>query len=261
MTREEEVAISRVVSGGSPGIQQWALPLAWGGLLAVCVFSMPYLEPWLRWLSPDAREVLYQRTDLVTLLGRHLLVVGIAAALTICIGVLAGIAVTRAVGKDFLPLVAQLSSLGQTFPPVAVLALAVPALGFGTLPIIMALVFYGLLPIVRNTIAALQGLDTRTLSAARGMGMTPMQVLLQVELPLAAPIILGGIRTSVTINIATAALGATVGASNLGDPIIAGIVNTNLAYIVQGALVIALLALSVDSLFEVVQRRLKAARH
>lgn len=151
----------------------------------------------------------------------------------------------------------QLSSLGQTFPPVAVLALAVPALGFGTVPIIVALVLYGLLPIVRNTIAGLSDVDQAVISAAKGMGMTPGQILRQVELPLAAPVILAGVRTSITINIATAALGATVGASNLGDPIIAGIVNANNAYIVQGAMVIALLAVSIDSLFDVFQRRLR----
>lgn len=116
---------------------------------------------------------------------------------------------------------------------MAVLALAVPALGFGTVPIIVALVLYGLLPIVRNTLVGIGGVSQSVHEAARGMGMTRRQRLLQVELPLAAPVILAGIRTSVTINIATAALGATVGASNLGDPIIAGIVNNNTAYIVQ----------------------------
>ncbi|RAW06176.1 osmoprotectant uptake system permease, partial [Halomonas elongata] len=149
----------------------------------------------------------------------------------------------------FLPLVGQLASIGQTFPPVAVLALAVPVLGFGTLPIIVALLLYGLLPIVRNTLAGLEGIDPGVTEAARGMGMTGGQRLRQVELPLAAPVILAGIRTSVTINIATAAIGATVGASNLGDPIISGIVNGNTAYVLQGALLIGLLALCVDSLF------------
>ncbi|MDN6297839.1 MAG: ABC transporter permease, partial [Halomonas sp.] len=117
-------------------------------------------------------------------------------------------------------------------------------------------VLYGLLPIVRNTLAGLQGVDAAVVSAARGMGMTGWQRLYRVELPLAAPVILAGVRTSITINIATAALGATVGASNLGDPIIAGIVNGNTAYVVQGAVIIALLALSVDSLLDVWQRRM-----
>ncbi|MDX1357051.1 MAG: ABC transporter permease, partial [Halomonas venusta] len=205
----------------------------------------------------DARQVIYSRADFAALLARHVFVVGIAAVITICVGVLTGIAVTRQWGRDFLPLAGQLASLGQTFPPVAVLALAVPVLGFGTLPIIVALMLYGLLPIVRNTLAGLQDVDTSLKQAAFAMGMTPWQVLTRVELPLATPVILAGIRTSVTINIATAAIGATVGASNLGDPIIAGIVNGNMAYVLQGALLIALLALTVDSLFNALQQQLR----
>ncbi|MGY4876606.1 ABC transporter permease [Vreelandella aquamarina] len=229
----------------------------WFALLAIVVLAMPFAEGLFRWMAPDARQVIYQRAGFTQLLGRHLLVVGVAAMITVFAGVLAGVVVTRQWGRDFLPIVSQLSSLGQTFPPVAVLALAVPALGFGTIPIIVALVLYGLLPIVRNTIAGLSDVDQAVISAAKGMGMTPGQILRQVELPLAAPVILAGVRTSITINIATAALGATVGASNLGDPIIAGIVNANNAYIVQGAMVIALLAVSIDSLFDVLQRRLR----
>lgn len=235
----------------------WIRPLLWGLLLVICVVGMAHADGLFRWLEPDARQVIYQRAQFHELLGRHLLVVGIAALVTVLLGVGAGIAVTRHRGRDFLPLVAQLASLGQTFPPVAVLALAVPVLGFGTLPIIMALMLYGLLPIVRNTLAGLQDVDDDIKEASRAMGMTPLQTLYQVELPLAAPVILAGIRTSVTINIATAALGATVGASNLGDPIIAGIINGNMAYVVQGALIIALLALTIDSLFDGLQARLR----
>ncbi len=236
---------------------QLLLPALWMALLALTVVAIPAAESLFRWLAPDVRQVIYQRADFVTLLGRHVFVVGSAALVTVSVGVLAGIAVTRQWGRDFLPLATQVASLGQTFPPVAVLALAVPTLGFGTLPIIVALVLYGLLPVVRNTIAGLKDVDPATISSAQGMGMTDGQILRQVELPLAAPVMLAGVRTSITINIATAALGSTVGASNLGDPIIAGIVNTNMAYVVQGALVIALLALSVDSVFEVLQRRLR----
>nr|WP_224106093.1 ABC transporter permease [Halomonas aquamarina] len=231
--------------------------MLWGVLLCICVAGIPYAEGLFRWLEPDARQVIYQRAPFYALLGRHMLVVGAAAVVTIAVGVGAGIAVTRRRGRDFLPLVAQLASLGQTFPPVAVLALAVPILGFGTLPIIMALMLYGLLPIVRNTLAGLQEVEGDIKTAARAMGMTPVQILQRVELPLAAPVILAGIRTSVTINIATAALGATVGASNLGDPIIAGIINGNMAYVIQGALIIALLALTLDSLFDSLQTRLR----
>ncbi len=235
--------------------RRWLTPLVWLSLLMLLTIGMEYLEGVFRLFEPDMREVIYRRAGFFTLLGQHMLVVGIASLLAVAIGVGAAIAVTRPAGKNFLPLVAQLASIGQTFPPVAVLALAVPALGFGTLPIVVALLLYGLLPIVRNTLAGIGGIDPDVHESARGMGMTAGQVLRQVELPLAAPVILAGIRTSVTINIATAALGATVGASNLGDPIISGIVNGNTAYIVQGALLVGLLALTVDSTFERLLRR------
>ncbi|SDJ81071.1 ABC transporter permease [Billgrantia gudaonensis] len=234
---------------------EWG-PLAWLGLLLVLCLGMGELEGPFRWIEPDSREVLYARSSFLALLGQHVLVVGLASLAAVMIGVGGAIAVTRPFGRDFLPLVSQLASIGQTFPPVAVLALAVPVLGFGTLPIIVALLLYGLLPIVRNTLAGIQGIDPGVHEAARGMGMTRRQILLQVELPLAAPVILAGVRTSVTVNVATAAIGATVGASNLGDPIISGIVNGNTAYVLQGAMLIGLLAITVDSAFERVQRRL-----
>lgn len=245
---------------GNPNPLRWLMPVVWLVLLGVAVKAMPLATPALEWLSPDTDGVVYERTAFTTLLWRHALTVGVAAVLTVVVGITAGVAVTRPRGRDFLPLVGQCASLGQTFPPVAVLALAVPVLGFGTLPIVCALVLYGLLPIVRNTLAGLQNVDDTLIATARGMGMTGRQRLYRVELPLAAPVILAGVRTSITVNIATAALGATVGASNLGEPIIAGIVNGNTAYVVQGAVIIALLALSVDSLLDVWQRQLTQSR-
>ncbi|TFH86815.1 ABC transporter permease [Billgrantia azerbaijanica] len=233
----------------------WLGPLGWLVLLLALSLGMGWLEGLLRLVEPDSRQVLYARASFLALLGQHVLVVGVASLAAVLLGVGGALAVTRPAGRDFLPLVSQLASIGQTFPPVAVLALAVPALGFGTLPIIVALLLYGLLPIVRNTLAGIQGIDPDVHEAARGMGMTRGQILRQVELPLAAPVILAGVRTSVTINVATAAIGATVGASNLGDPIISGIVNGNTAYVLQGALLIGLLAITVDSAFERLQRR------
>ncbi|WP_346302220.1 ABC transporter permease [Halomonas sp. BM-2019] len=230
--------------------------MLWLACLLLLAAGMAWLEPLFRWLQPGTRQVIYPHADFLGLLGRHLLVVAVASLLAILLGLAAAVLVTRPAGRDFLPLVAQFASMGQTFPPVAVLALAVPVLGFGTWPIIVALLLYGLLPIVRNGLAGLEGIDARVLEAARGMGMSASQRLWQVELPLAAPVMLAGIRTSVTINIATAALGATVGASNLGAPIISGIVNGNTAYVLQGAVLIGLLALTVDSAFERLQGRL-----
>ncbi|MAX33633.1 MAG: ABC transporter permease [Halomonadaceae bacterium] len=210
---------------------------------------MPHLGALFAAIDPEAREPIYRRDPFIDLLANHLLVVAGASSIAIVSGVSAAIMVTRPWGRDFLPLVSQLASIGQTFPPVAVLALAVPWLGFGGLPTVVALVLYGLLPIVRNTLVGIGEVDPSTREAARGMGMSPSQVLWQLELPLAAPVILAGIRTSVTVGIATAAIGSTIGAKTLGDPIIAGIINGNTAYILQGAILIGVLALFIDSVF------------
>ncbi|SDL74548.1 osmoprotectant transport system permease protein [Franzmannia pantelleriensis] len=234
-------------------LRRSSAPLAWALLLVTLMLLMPRLEEGFRLIAPDARTLIYQRDSFASLVANHLLVVGVASLCAILLGMGAAILVTRPWGRDFLPLVSQLASIGQTFPPVAVLALAVPVLGFGSVPTIVALVLYGLLPIVRNTLVGIQGISPGVMESAHGMGMSGRQILWQVELPLARPVILAGIRTSVTINIATAAIGSTIGARTLGDPIIAGIVNGNTAFILQGAILIALLALCVDSLFERLQ--------
>ena len=145
---------------------RWRVPVIWGLLLLAGCLLMGQLEALFRWVEPDSRDVIFSRVDFLVLLGRHLLVVSVAAVLATLIGVGGAIAVTRPGGRDFLPLVAQVASLGQTFPPVAVLALAVPVLGFGTLPIVVALLLYGLLPIVRNTLAGIEGIDPSVREAA-----------------------------------------------------------------------------------------------
>jgi osmoprotectant transport system permease protein len=136
--------------------------------------------------------------------------------------------------------------MGQTFPPVAVLAVAVPVVGFGFKPTIIALFLYGLLPVLRNTITGLESVSPDILEASYGMGMTPLQVLTGVELPLAAPVVMAGVRISTVINIGTAALGATIGAGGLGKPIIAGLIGENPAYILEGAILVGFFAIIVD---------------
>lgn len=232
----------------------WLVPALLATLLCGLSAFMPLLEPLFHWLMPGKQSVIYERQSFLFLLQNHLFLVVVSAAVGIVAAVAGGIFATRPAGRDFLPLINQVASIGQTFPPVAVLALAVPALGFGEAPILVALVLYGLLPILRNTLAGLEGINSAVLEAARGMGMSPLQVLLRAELPLAGRVILAGIRTSVTINIATAAIGSTIGARTLGDPIIAGLVNGNTAYVLQGAILIGLLALTTDSLFEALEQ-------
>lgn len=232
----------------------WTSPVLLVALLFGSSAAMPVLEPLFAWVEPDKQRVLYDRDSFLFLLQNHMMLVAISATVATIAAVAGGILATRPTGRDFLPLVSQVASIGQTFPPVAVLALAVPVLGFGEAPILVALILYGLLPILRNTLAGLEGINRAVLEAARGMGMSPFQVLMRVELPLAGRVIVAGIRTSVTINIATAAIGSTIGARTLGDPVIAGLVNGNTAYVLQGAILIGLLALTTDSLFEALER-------
>ncbi|MBN1856168.1 MAG: ABC transporter permease [Dehalococcoidia bacterium] len=203
-------------------------------------------ERMLRALFPDEAQVLHPRASLLTLVLQHLTLVALSSFLTIIVAVPLGIFVTRRYGAPFLPITNDLTALGQTFPPVAVLALAVPLMGFGLRPTVLALFLYGLLPVVRNTVAGLIAVPSDVREAARGIGMTDLQVLLRVELPLSARIILAGVRTSVVINVGTAMVGAVIGAGGLGSPIVAGLIQDNLAFIVEGALPSAMLALLLD---------------
>lgn len=129
-------------------------------------------------------------------------------------------------------------------------------MGFGQQPAIIALILYGVLPILQATLAGLGAVPASVMSVACGMGMSRRQQLYQVELPLAAPVILAGIRTSVIINIGTATIASTVGASTLGTPIIIGLSGFNTAYVIQGALLVALAAIIIDRLFERLTRAL-----
>jgi osmoprotectant transport system permease protein len=158
--------------------------------------------------------------------------------------------VTRGGGQAFRSVVGTLVAMGQTVPPVAVLALAVPVVGFGALPALLALAVYGLLPVLQGTVSGLESVPTDVRQAAEGMGMSPWQRLWQVAVPLALPVWLSGVRTSVIINIGTAAIASTVGAKTLGSPIIVGLSGFNTAYVLQGALLVAALAVVVDMAFE-----------
>jgi osmoprotectant transport system permease protein len=162
------------------------------------------------------------------------------------------ILVTRPAGREFLPLSRTLANAGQTFPPVAVLALAVPVLGFGTAPTLLALFLYGLLPIFENALAGISAVSPDVQEAARGTGMTDGQRLWRIELPLALPTIFAGIRISAIISMGTATIGSTVAASTLGETIIAGLINSNLAFVAQGAMVVGALAILVNgSMFSI----------
>ncbi|MDR3514347.1 MAG: ABC transporter permease [Azospirillaceae bacterium] len=196
------------------------------------------LEP----LTENGAPAIYNQGDLLALTLAHLATVAIAigAATVVAIGL--AVFVTRPIGVTFLALSRSIVNIGQTFPPVAVLALAVPIVGFGEKPTLIALFLYGLLPIFENTLTGLTQLPPAVVEAARGMGMTEGQRLIGIELPLALPMILEGIRLSTVIGLATATIGSTVAAKGLGEVIIAGLLSNNLAFTVQGGVIVAVLA-------------------
>lgn len=234
--------------------------LALLALLLAFLARPDWFEPLLAPLTRNNAPAIYNQGSLLSLAGQHLSTVAIASAAAAVVAIGMAILVTREAGAEFLPLARSIVNVGQTFPPVAVLALAVPAVGFGERPTLIALFLYALLPIFENTLAALTSLPRTVMEAARGVGMTGWQRLLRVELPLSLPLILAGIRISVVISLATAAIGSTVAAKTLGEVIIAGLLSNNLAFVLQGGLVIAAMAILIhDGLFAL-ERRIATRR-
>jgi osmoprotectant transport system permease protein len=228
-------------------LSRYAFPALVLVLFIWMVLDIEAFKGFFETFTQNEAPAIYMRDSYLTLVGWHLLVVALASLASIIVAVLIGIFVTRPVGADFLPLAKALTNLGQTFPPVAVLALAVPAVGFGLEPTLIALFLYGILPIFENVITGLQQVPPNVMEAAKGMGLSSRQRLWQIELPLALPVIIAGIRVSVVINIGTATIGSTVAAKGLGEVIIAGLLTDNMAFILQGGLIVALMAIITDA--------------
>lgn len=207
-------------------------------------------------LTKNGQPAIYVQNSLLSLTLSHLTFVAIATVASTIVAVGLAIVVTRPFGTEFLPLSRSLANIGQTFPPVAVLALCVPILGFGAGPTLVALFLYGLLPIFENALTGLTTLPPSVTEAARGVGMTGRQRLLGVELPLATPVILAGIRLSVVISVATATIGSTVAASTLGEVIIAGLLSNNVAFVLQGGLVVGVMAVLIYDALSAIERSL-----
>jgi len=218
---------------------------------------MPVLRPVFGWAFPAIAPPIYPDDSFLVLWLFHAGLVVASSLVSIAIGIGAGIFATRRAGAEFRPILAAVATIGQTFPPVAVLALAVPAFGYGAVPTLVALAVYGILPVLQNTMAGLAGVSPAVREAAEGMGLGSSAILRQVELALAAPTILAGIRISVIVNIGTVAIGSTVGAVTLGNPIIGGLVSDKVSYVIQGAIVIGLFAVLADMLLDRLDRRLR----
>jgi osmoprotectant transport system permease protein len=235
-----------------------ASPTLWVAVLFIALlFGMPQLAPVFEWSFPGVTPPVFARGSFFALWLSHAGMVLAASGAAAISGIALAIFVTRPAGRDFRALVSTLAAVGQTFPPAAVLALAVPAIGFGPRPTIVALFLYGLLPIIENAVAGLEAVPNATREAARGMGLSAWQLLRDVDLPLAAPVILAGVRVSLTFAIATATIGSTVGALTLGTPIFDGLAGNKLPFVIQGAVLVALFAILTDLLFARLERRLQ----
>jgi osmoprotectant transport system permease protein len=189
---------------------------------------------------------------LIARLFEHLYLSGVSFALVAVIAVPVGILIAGAGRAVRIP-VFLLANLGQAVPGIGILVLLYAFLGLGTNPTIIALWAYGTLPVLRNTVAGIQGVDPAAVEAARGMGMTRWQALSRVEVPLASPLIFAGLRTSLVLIIGTATLGSFIGGGGLGVVIASGI-NISDRIIFVGAVMVAALALLADWALSLVER-------
>jgi len=183
---------------------------------------------------------------------QHLQIVLIANAVAVVLGVLIGMWVSGRGREHIADGVIYAASILMTIPSLALFgilmgvlyAISLPSIGM--LPVIIALTLYGLLPIIRNTHTALREVDPAMIEAGRGMGMSGLQLLLRVKMPLAVPVILAGLRQAMVMNIGIAAIGSYLGAGGLGQPIFRGLANYRKDLVLAGAIVVSVLAVLTD---------------
>ncbi len=237
---------------------------------------MPHLPKWMRHLRPFAVPIwvaigilvsigvyatldgsrfdseIINEPNLMAETIQHVFISGVSFAFVAAIGVPLGVLIAQA-GRGVQIPVFLVANLGQAIPGIGLLVLLFAILGLGATPTIIALVIYGLLPVLRNTVAGIQGVDPSAVDAARGMGMTRWQALVRVQLPLASPLVFAGLRTSLVLIIGTATLGNFIGGGGLGDVIAAGI-NTSDRMVFVGAVMVASLALLADWGLSMIER-------
>jgi len=192
--------------------------------------------------------------ELLLLLRQHVGLVVISSAVALVLGLPLGILVARR--PAWRKPVLGLTNVVQTVPSLALLGLLIPVFGIGAWTAVTALVLYALLPIVRNTNAGITGVDPAIREAGRGMGMSDGELLRLVELPLAAGVILAGVRVAVVVSVGVATIAAAIGAGGLGVYIFRGVATVDDTLILAGAIPAALLALLADGLLGLAERRL-----
>lgn len=225
-------------------------PGAWRGLIVQPVAVLLMLGAFAAWLStaelsPAERATLNAR-DLLSYAGEHLALTFVSIAIVLAFAVPLGILLTRRPFSRASGIVIAAANFGQAAPVIGLIVLLAFWLGFTFWTAVAALVAYAALPVLRNTMIGIQGVDARLVEAGRGMGMSAMSVLVRIELPLAIPVVLAGVRTALVLVAGSATLATFVGAGGLGLLITTGVTLFLPSVLVSGALLIALLALLVD---------------
>jgi osmoprotectant transport system permease protein len=205
-------------------------------------------------IRPSAKLTDSPTQDLLNKTAEHLLLTLVALLASVAVALPLGVFIYYK--PRFANIILYATGMLQTIPSIALLALMIPIFGIGKLPAIIALFLYALLPILRNTITGLRNVEASYKSVASAMGLNVWQRLWLVEIPLAKPTILAGIRTAAVINVGTATLAAFIGAGGLGDFIVTGLALNNTELILRGAVPSAMLAIGVELTFEFVDRAL-----
>jgi osmoprotectant transport system permease protein len=209
--------LSRSGGGARKVLRYATLPLI---LVAICVA----LYLWVGSLELDSIEQRTLNADtILTLMRQHLVISAITTVVVVGLAVPAGVLLTRPSLKAAAPVIVAIAGIGQAIPSIGLLVLFAIAFGFGTFWAIVALVIYTLLPVLRNTMVGIQQVDRSVIEAGRGMGMTKNAVLFRIELPLAIPIMLAGIRTALILAVGTATLATFINAGGMGDMIDTGL--------------------------------------
>lgn len=178
----------------------------------------------------------------------HLELTALSTLLVLVIAIPVGISLTRSFARPVTPLAIAFFNIGQAVPTIGLLLIFAIVWDIGFVPTVIALAAYTTLPVLRNTMVGLTQVDASVIESARGMGMTKLEVLTRIELPLAVPVIMAGLRTALTINVGTATLGAFIGAGGLGSLIVSGFSSNHPYITIVGGILVAVLALLVDYL-------------
>lgn len=202
------------------------------------------------WIAGQHLDSIEQRSlnsaEVLKLLEQQMLITVVATVLVVAIAVPLGILLTRAFARRLTTPIISVVNIGQAVPSIGVLVLIAIFFGLGFWPAVIAFSLYTILPVLRNTMVGLEQIDPAYIEAARGMGLSPVAILLRIELPLAVPVMLAGIRTALVILVGTATLATFVGAGGLGQLIVTGNNLGRTPVLLTGSILSAVLALSVD---------------